>query len=51
MPEIKVNVSPEYRDYVTTREIGGERYLMIKMTGALEVNGIIVNCDTDSDEN
>lgn len=51
MPEIKVNVSPDYRDYVTTREIGGEKFLMIKMTGPLEVNGIIVNCDTNPDEN
>ncbi len=44
MPEIKVNISPEYRDYVTTREIGGEQYLMIRITGAVEVNGIPINC-------
>jgi len=49
MPEIKINVSPEYRDYVTTREISGERYLMIKLTGPVEVNGIAINPDTSED--
>lgn len=50
MPEIKINVSPEYRDFVTTREIGGERYVMIKVTGPVEINGIAVNLEEKSEE-
>lgn len=50
MPEIKINISPEYRDHVTTREIGGEHYLMVKITGPVEVNGIAVNYLPNLDE-
>lgn len=53
MPEIKINVSPEYRDNITTREIGGEQYILIKLTGPAEVNGIPVNLsspDTKEEE-
>ncbi|MBQ8880066.1 MAG: DUF4317 domain-containing protein [Clostridia bacterium] len=48
MPEIKVTVSPEYKELVTTRVIGGEKYLMIKVSGPIEVNGIPVSIDEDN---
>ena len=45
MPEVKVKVSPEHRDLVSTQTINGEKYLMIRITGAVEVNGITINQD------
>lgn len=45
MPEVKISISPEYRDYISTREIGGERYITIKVTGPVEINGIAVSLD------
>ena len=42
MPEISIKVAPEYRDFVSTRIIDGERVVVIKMTGAVEVNGICI---------
>lgn len=47
MPEVKITVSPEYRDYVSTKEIGGEKYITIKVTGPVEINGITVNIDKE----
>jgi hypothetical protein len=49
MPDIKINVSPEYRDNVSTREIDGEKYILIKVIGPVEINGIAVNTDTEPD--
>lgn len=49
MPDVKITVSPEYRDYISTREIGGERYITIKVTGPVEINGISVSLDKDKD--
>ena len=43
MPEVKINVSPEYRDLVSTKTINGEEYITIKVTGPVEINGITVN--------
>lgn len=45
MPEVKIKVSPEHRDIVTTQVINGEKYLMIKVTGGVEINGIAVNIE------
>ena len=45
MPEVKINLSPEYRDLVSTRMINGEKHLVIKVTGPVEINGITVNLD------
>ena len=47
MPEIKITVSPEYKDLVTTRTIGEEKYLMIKVSGSVEVNGIPITIDDE----
>lgn len=45
MPEISVKVSPEHRDLVSTQLIGGERYVMIRATGPIEINGIVINSE------
>ena len=47
MPEVKISVSPEYRDLVSVKEINGERHVTIKITGPVEVNGILLNTDGD----
>jgi hypothetical protein len=43
MPEVSIKIDPEYRDYVTTREIDGEKYVLVKVTGGVEVNGIKIS--------
>ena len=45
MPEVKINVSPEYRDKISTQVIGENKYVMIKVTGPLTVNGINIKID------
>lgn len=45
MPEVKIKVSPEHRDAVSTQTINGQKYVMIKVTGAVEVNGININIE------
>jgi len=49
MPEVSVKVTPEYKDNVTTRIIDGQKYLMIKVTGEVQVNGITLSLDTEPD--
>ena len=43
MPEVKITISPEHRDLITTREIGGESYITIRVSGPVEINGITVS--------
>ncbi len=45
MPAVKIKVSADHRDIVSTQVINGEKYIMIKVTGPLEINGINVNID------
>lgn len=40
MPEVSIKVSPEHRDLVSTQVIGGNKYVMIRVDGGVEVNGI-----------
>ena len=40
MPEVSVKVSPDHRDVISTETRNGENYLVIKVTGPVEVNGI-----------
>ena len=47
MPEIRITVSPEYKDLVTTKTVGGEKYLMVKISGPVEVNGIPISIDCE----
>lgn len=44
-PDVKINVSPDHRDLVTTKIIGNTKYLMIKVTGPVEVNGIKISIE------
>ncbi len=44
-PEITVKVDPEFRSLVTTQTVNGEKYLMIKISGGVEVNGINIKLD------
>ena len=51
MPEVKISINPEYANLVSTRELNGETYLTIKVTGPVELNGIVINCaPSDKDE-
>ncbi len=45
MPEVKIKVSAEQRDCVKTETINGEKYILIKVTGAVEINGININIE------
>ena len=45
MPEVKISVSPEYRDIVSTQIIGEDKYLLIKVTGSVEVNGVNISIE------
>jgi hypothetical protein len=44
-PEVSIKIDPEHRDLVSTQVIGNERYVMIKVTGNVEVNGIGIKID------
>ena len=44
-PEVTVKVDPEHRDLVSTQIIGGEKYLTIKLTSGMLVNGINVSLE------
>lgn len=39
-PEVSIKVDPEHKDLVSTQVINNVRYLMIKVTSGVEVNGI-----------
>ena len=45
MPEVSIKISPEYKDIITTKVIGDEKYVMIRVTGAVEINGIGINIE------
>ena len=44
-PEVSIKVDPEHRDLISTQTINGAKYLMIKITGGVEVNGINLNIE------
>ncbi len=48
-PDVVIRVSPDRADLIETREIDGRRCLVIAIEGGVEVNGILVNADTDTD--
>ena len=41
-PDVTVKVDPEHRDLVSVQTVGGEKYVMIRVTGTVEVNGVNV---------
>ena len=44
-PDVTVKVDPEHRDLVTTQVINGTKYVMIRVEGPVEVNGINVKIE------
>ena len=44
-PEVSIKIDPEHRDLVSTQVIGNQKYVMIKVTGDVEVNGINIKID------
>lgn len=50
MPEVKIKVSAEYRDLVSVRDIAGEKYVVIKMSGPIEINGIQISSGEEEKE-
>lgn len=44
-PDVSIKVSPEHRDVISTQMIGDTKYVMIRVTGPVEVNGISIEID------
>ena len=44
-PEVSIKVDPEHRDLVSTQVINNVKYVMIRVTGGVEVNGINISID------
>jgi hypothetical protein len=44
-PEVKIKVDPEHRDLISTQVINNVKYVMIRVDGAIEVNGININIE------
>ncbi len=44
-PDIKIKVSSDRGDLVSTKVINGTKYVMIKVEGSVEVNGITLNIE------
>ncbi len=45
MPEVSVKVSPEHKNLISTQVIGDAKYVMIRVSGPVEINGITINID------
>ena len=45
MPEVSVKVSPEHRNLVSTEIINGVKYVIIKVTGPVSVNGVNITVE------
>lgn len=44
-PEVKIKIDPEHRDLVSTQIINNVKYVMIRVDGAVELNGININIE------
>ncbi|MBR2431821.1 MAG: DUF4317 domain-containing protein [Clostridia bacterium] len=44
-PEVTVKVDPEHRDLISTQVINNVKYVMIRVDGSVEVNGINITID------
>ncbi len=44
-PEVSIKVDPEHRDIISTQTVNGVKYVMIRVTGGVEVNGININVE------
>lgn len=49
MPEVKISVSADHRDLISTRKINGESCVVIRVSGPVEINGITVNVNDEQD--
>ncbi len=47
LPDVTIKVNPERRELVDIQEIGGVRYILIRATEGVEVNGININFDKE----
>lgn len=45
MPEVSIKISPEHKDLVSTETINGAKYVVIKVSGPVTVNGININIE------
>lgn len=43
--EVKIKIDPEHRDLVSTQVINNVKYVMIRVDGAIELNGININIE------
>lgn len=46
-PEISIKATPEGRDLISRQTINGSDYLLIKINGGVEINGISLSNDTE----
>ncbi len=44
-PDVKIQITPEKRDLVETRVLGGVKYILIRAEDGVEVNGVPVNIE------
>lgn len=44
-PEVSIKVDPEHRDIISTQTVNGVKYVMIRVTGGVEVNGINISIE------
>lgn len=44
-PDATIKVSPDRRDLIETRQIGGTPYVLIRIEGPIEVNGVTIQPD------
>jgi len=49
-PEVVIKVNPAHTDLVETRIIDGVKYVLIRADGGVEVNGIDVSIQADSEK-
>ena len=49
-PDVTIKVNPERKDLITTETIGGVKYILIRATEGVEVNGINVNMADAEDQ-
>lgn len=50
-PDVKINVNPDRGDLIETRVIDGRKYIMIRVDGGVEVNGININITNENTGN
>ena len=46
-PNVKIQVSPEFSDLIETRIIDGVKYIVIRASDGIEVNGVNVLISQD----